>query len=343
MAIIQTVAITVSAVVGFVLFVRYVIQAGGFFRFRRWAKRVDLSGKRIAVTGANAGLGYSTVEQLAQWGAHVTLLCRSVARGQAALQDIRNSNRTTFPEVGSRLEVEELDLGWLDSIRSYVARLKRSGYRLDVLVGNAGVMVPSGDRTADGFPAMFGVNHVGHFFLVDQLLRENLLAPNARLVILSSEASAGGVWDPADISMASSRFTGAIGGMRGYNTSKLYNALYVAELQRRLAARRSDVAVFAVNPGFCWSELDTYQRGVIRVLLRAVRRLIAKPTAFGAQTMLHCASAPGLAAHSGAYFSECRPFRVPNKLAYRDDVRERLWAFTVEQLRLRMPTWTPAV
>ena len=123
----------------------------------------DQSGRRVIVTGANSGLGLSTARKLARKGATVTLACRNVAKGREAVA-----------QVGGDATLAQLDLASLASIRAFAEARTEP---VDLLVNNAGIMAPPEGRTADGFEAQFGTNHLGHFALTGLLL-DRLLAGN---------------------------------------------------------------------------------------------------------------------------------------------------------------------
>src|ERR687888_1412815 len=112
----------------------------------------NLEGRVAVVTGANSGLGFEAARMLAEHGAHVVMACRDVQRGEAAAERIKGS-----------VAVQRLDLASLASIREAAGHIRELHRRLDLLVNNAGVMVPPYTRTEDGFELQFGVNHLGHF------------------------------------------------------------------------------------------------------------------------------------------------------------------------------------
>src|SRR5688572_12557998 len=120
---------------------------------------IDLRGKLVLVTGGSSGLGQESARALAAKGAHVVLTARDVAKGRAVVDGIVAS-------TGNRnVELEELELDSLASIRAFAGRFLARHDRLDVLLNNAGVMACPFGRTKDGFELQFGTNHVGHFLL----------------------------------------------------------------------------------------------------------------------------------------------------------------------------------
>jgi len=124
----------------------------------------DQTGRVAIVTGANSGIGYETAKALAQKGATVILACRSLAKGETAVSQIRQETPT------AKLDLMQLDLSDLSSVHQFVQEFKERHTRLDLLINNAGVMVPPFTKTKDGFELQFGTNHLGHFALTGLLL-----------------------------------------------------------------------------------------------------------------------------------------------------------------------------
>ena len=176
----------------------------------------DLSGQTVIITGANSGIGRAAAQALATAGARVVLAVRDQAKGEAAAANIPGTT-----------EVRPLDLARLDSVRAFAADWQGD---IDLLINNAGVMIPPLSRTVDGFELQFGTNHLGHFALT------NLLLPQVtgRVVTVSSDAHRGGAIDFDDLNWERKRYR----PWRAYGQSKLANLLFTSELQRRLTASR---------------------------------------------------------------------------------------------------------
>lgn len=124
----------------------------------------EQAGRFALVTGANTGIGFEAALQLSRKGAHVLLGCRDQQRTEQAIERIQ-----AVAAIGS-VEWLPLDLADLTSVSAAAAQLSANHQHLDLLICNAGVMVPPEGRTADGFELQFGINHLGHFALVLQLL-----------------------------------------------------------------------------------------------------------------------------------------------------------------------------
>ena len=141
----------------------------------------DQSGKTFIVTGANSGLGLETTRALLANKARVIMACRTRSKAEAALADIGEHPGTA--------EIMELDLSSLESVRSFAAEVLEACSTIDVLINNAGVMMPPLSHTAEGFELQIGTNHLGHFALTGLLLERIEQQAGARIVSVSSLAA----------------------------------------------------------------------------------------------------------------------------------------------------------
>ncbi len=285
----------------------------------------DQSGRLAVVTGANSGLGRITALELARHGAEVVVACRSAEKGKDAVREMG------AVASGPEPRVEQLDLGSLDSIRRFADGL--SGRQLDLLVNNAGVMMTPHQTTSDGFELQFGTNHLGHFALAGLLLESLERSGSARVVTLSSNEHRGGRIDFDDLQHERSY------NRRGaYQQSKLANAVFAVELDRRLRARESSVISVFAHPGYSDTNLQrSGPTGPMRALLEVSNRFLAQSPERGALPTLYAATAPGV--EGGDYygpdgFRESRGY--PKKVraisdAYDPEIGSRLWQIS-EQL-----------
>jgi NAD(P)-dependent dehydrogenase (short-subunit alcohol dehydrogenase family) len=206
----------------------------------------DLADRVAVVTGANSGLGLETTRELARRGAHVLMAVRDGARAEAASADVEAS----VPEAS--LELVPLDLADLGSVTDAARRLTTDHPRIDLLVANAGVMATPERRTQDGFELQVGINHLGHFALVAQLMPSLARAVAARVVTVTSTGRhLGRVLDPRDPWRE-----GRYDPWRAYGDSKLANLLFAVELDVRLRAAGARVASLAAHPGLSATELQ---------------------------------------------------------------------------------------
>lgn len=211
------------------------------------------TGKSFIVTGANAGVGFEIARVLAARGAHVLLGCREQARAQDAIARIKritpNADLVWLP----------LDLGDLDSVRT-AAEIAANEPRIDALINNAGIMNPPLTRTKQGFESQFGINHLGVFALTSLLLPKLAETPGARLVVTSSVAHLKAKIDWDDVNADKSYVK-----TERYGASKLANALFFFELDRRLRAAGSPITAIGAHPGVASTSLGRHM-GLIRIV-----------------------------------------------------------------------------
>ncbi|MFC7081723.1 oxidoreductase [Halorussus caseinilyticus] len=253
----------------------------------------EMDDRTVVVTGANSGLGYEATRAFARKGAHVVMACRSDERGEDAKRRIRNEE-TRGGHRGS-LEVAELDLADLDSVRSFADEFRETHDELHVLCNNAGVMAIPRRETADGFEMQFGVNHLGHFALTGLLLEPLRETPGETRVVTQSS----GVHERGDIDFADLQHEQSYDEWEAYAQSKLANVLFAYELQRRLDAASADagVASVACHPGYAATNLQRRgpeMRGsTVRLwAMKAANALLAQSAEDGALPMLYAATAP---------------------------------------------------
>ena len=239
------------------------------------------------MTGANGGLGLETARELARRGAHVVMAARDQERAEAA----RRSIAATAP--GALLELRELDLASLASVRSFAEGVLADHSRIGLLINNAGVMGIPERQTADGFEMQLGVNHLGHFVLTARLLPALLRFADARVVSVTSFARLGG----RDLDPDNPHLRGRYHPWRAYNRSKLANLRFALELHRRLQVSGAAVASVAAHPGLSYTGLQAHSvsesRGGLsqRFWHSAARRLGTSP-AQGALSLLRAATDP---------------------------------------------------
>ncbi len=205
----------------------------------------DQRGKHIVVTGANSGIGFEAAQVLAGKGAFVTLACRSADRGEEARKTLLHK----YPNAAVDLLL--IDLADLASIKAFADGYREKHGELDVLINNAGVMVPPFSKTADGFELQFGCNHLGHFALTAHLVDLINAKDGGRIVVLSSSAHKMGKIDFENLNAEK-----AYRRWPAYGQSKLANLLFAYELQRRLVVADSATRVTAAHPGYAATNLQ---------------------------------------------------------------------------------------
>ena len=212
--------------------------------------KATLNGKTVIITGANTGIGLETAVDMAQRGARVILACRNPEKGKAAVQVVKERSKN------EAVVFAQLDLASLQSVRDFATRILNQEPHIDILINNAGVLVPSYTKTEDGFELQFGVNHLAHFLLTNLLLDRLKEAPAARIVNVSSNAHMIGkiYFDDLQSEKSYSKF-------RAYGHSKLANILFTRSLARRLKDTR--VTAYSLTPGLVRTELERHLNPVL--------------------------------------------------------------------------------
>lgn len=247
----------------------------------------DQRGRVAVVTGANSGLGLETTRELARKGARVVM----AARNKGKAKEARRMIEADVPDAD--LEIRELDLASLGSVRPCADGIVADHGRIDLLVNNAGVMAIPEQATAEGFEMQLGVNHLGHFVLTRRLLPALLAAPAARVVSVTSFARLTG--RPVDPDNPHLR--GNYDPWRAYGQAKLANLHFAVELQRWLEAAGVSVQSLAAHPGLSHTDLQARSvretgGGFSQRFWHVLARFIGMPPARGARPLLRAATDP---------------------------------------------------
>lgn len=283
----------------------------------------DQTGKTVFITGANTGIGFETARVLAVKGAKVLMGCRSEEKANEAIEKITAINKH------AELVWVPLDLTSLKSVSHAVDTVLKEE-RLDVLINNAGVMVPPKTLTEDGFELQFGVNHLGHFALTLPLLELMGKTPGARVVNVSSLAHRQGRIDFNDLQASRS-----YNAMVRYGMSKVANLYFTFELGRFVESKGLDIISCACHPGVAETELSRHLPGWYGLVAPFVRPWFNSP-AEGALPTLLAATADDVA--TGDYFGpqmrgetarSAGPARISSH-AKDNAIAKRLWEVSAE-------------
>jgi len=287
----------------------------------------DQTGRVAVVTGANSGLGELTARELARKGARVVLAVRTASKGETAAQEIRDA------VPGARVEVRELDLASLESVRAFAADLSAGTPALDLLINNAGIMQTPPRRTVDGHELQFGTNHLGHFALTGLLLPALQAAAASRVVTVSSTEH-----KPGHIHFDDLKLERDYAPRKAYQQSKMANTVFGLEFDRRLRTAGSPVLSVLAHPGYSATNLQSSgPTGMAAFALRISNALVAQKAERGVLPQLYAATAPGV--QSGQFFGPSGFQEMRGDLAEvqavpeaRDpEIGRRLWAVS-EQL-----------
>ena len=298
-------------------------------RTRKWSAGDvgDQTGRVAIVTGANRGIGLPTAEELSRRSARVVMACRSVESARAAAGRIGRGN------LSGSVDVMELDLANLASIREFAQEFRRRFERLDLLINNAGVMLPPLTRTADGFEVQIGTNHLGHFALTARLLKLLVETAGSRVVTVASTGHRFAAIDFDDLQWQARKYQ----PIRAYFESKLANLLFTYELQRRFDRAGVQALAAAAHPGWTGTDLLRFSR-----VLQWLSSFLAMSPLQGALPTLYAATAPDV--QPGGYYGpdgfaqiSGYPGQVRSSSASRDStVAARLWTVSEELVSLQL-------
>jgi NAD(P)-dependent dehydrogenase (short-subunit alcohol dehydrogenase family) len=276
----------------------------------------DQKSKVVIVTGSSSGIGYEAARVLANKNAKVIIAVRSLEKGNAAAEKIRAQNKNVD------VSVMQLDLADLTSVKKFADEFRNTYSRLDLLINNAGVMIPPYGKTKDGFELQFGTNHLGHFALTGQLLPLLNATKDARVVNVSSGAHNFGNLDFDDLAWEKRGYS----AFRAYGDSKLANLYFTYELNKKLRAAGADTIATAAHPGYTATELQRHSS-----LIAMGNSLLAQSVSMGALPTLRAATEAGL--KGDEYFGPNGimemwgyPKRVEsNKLSHDESIAQKLW------------------
>lgn len=282
-------------------------------------------GKIAIVTGANIGLGYETVIGLAKKGAKVIMACRNIQKAETARKEILEK------VPGAGLEILQLDLGDLSSVRAFAKAYTDKYDSLDLLINNAGIMIPPFSKTKDGFESQMGVNYFGHFLLTSLLFPLLNKTPESRVVTLSSIAHRNGKIQ-FDNLHAEQKYS----KMGAYGQSKLACLMFAYELQRRIDASGSKVLSLAAHPGVSNTNLGQHMsKWLVAIAMPIFSFFIHSPENAALPTLY---AALGTDVNGGEYFGPTgynemkgKPGKVQSKPhAHDKEVAKKLWAVSEE-------------
>ena len=294
------------------------------------------SGKTVLITGANSGIGYQAAKELSRQGAHVLLGVRDVAKGTAALE------RLQAEVPAASVELAQLDMASLASIRTFAEHFLARGTALDILINNAGVMaLPKRELTPDGFERQFATNHLGHFAVTGLLMPALLRASAPRVVTVSSLAHRNGKIEWNNL-QSETRYV----PWDAYNASKLANLLFAFELQRHADAAGSKLLSIPVHPGISRTSIFANgpgTRDLKSIIVTLLGPIMTQDDAMGALPTLYGATAPQ--ACGGEYigpdgfqaFKGYPTVETPRPQALDEATAKRLWTVSEELTGVTYP------
>jgi NAD(P)-dependent dehydrogenase (short-subunit alcohol dehydrogenase family) len=282
----------------------------------------DMTGKTILITGANQGIGKASAMALGKMGARLVLVCRNETKAREAIVDIEKAG-------AKNVELIVGNLGSQADVRRIAAEFVSSHDVLDVLMNNAGLLVPSRRTTVDGIEETLAINHLAPFLLTSLLLDVLKKTPRARIVNVSSRAHRGARmhWDDLQL-------TRGYSANKAYGQSKLCNILFTRELAKRLES--TGVTANSLHPGVIASGFGHTYGGAISVVLKVVKPFLGTPEE-GAKTQVWLASSPDVEGITGKYFEKCAEAK-PSRRALEDGAPARLWEISEKRVGIAKPS-----
>ncbi|XP_061726138.1 retinol dehydrogenase 11-like [Cydia pomonella] len=282
-----------------------------------------LVGKVVIVTGANSGIGFETAKNLAERGARVILACRDERRGVTAKDQIITA--TGNPDV----HYLHLDLACFKSVRRFAMNINTTQERLDILINNAAIYGSTLIKTEDGLLLGMQVNHFGPFLLTCLLLPKLKSSAPSRIINVASMGHHQGCFDLNNLN-GEKETDKTVNVRKMYYASKLCNILMTVELDRRL--KGTGVTANSLHPGCVDTGIITTIPVVKHVLF--IVRVFCKNPWEGAQTTVHLAVAPELAATSGRYFQDCCEAK-PSRTAQDLELARELWEVSEKIVQIK--------
>lgn len=275
-----------------------------------------MNGKVCLITGASAGIGYSTALGIAKLGATTILASKNKQRGKEAEKYIIEQSNN------KNVELLFVDLASISSIREFADKFNSKYHKLDVLINNAGVLYSNLVFTEDNIEMQFGINHLAPFLLTNlfmELLKE---AKDSRIINVTSRFHFRGKIHFDDLSLLNKYH-----GLRAYCQSKLANVLFTYKLAEKL--KNSDITVNCLHPGTAKTKIGiTNSTGWYPVMCNIIKPfLISSQKA--ARTSIYLASSEEVKGVTGKYFQKCKAVKS-SKLSYNKKIADQLWNVSEE-------------
>lgn len=293
-------------------------------------ERENLKDKIAIITGANSGLGYHTALSLADQNATVIMACRDLEKSEKERQNL-------IDITGNKnIELMKIDLSDLDSVSEFVHVFIKKYGKLDVLVNNAGVLIPPYTKTKQGFELQFGVNHLAHFALTAQLFNLLIDSEYARIVTISSLAS-----HRYRIQFEDINWEKKYRDFDAYSMSKLANLMFAMELNDKIQEKNLNIKSIAAHPGLASTELfedgkNKMNKFIASIAEKVFMGLFAQSASQGALPQIYAALSPK--AESGKFYGpdgwrEYTGYPKEAKIAEKAKIkkdRQKLWNLSEE-------------
>ncbi|XP_042494574.1 short-chain dehydrogenase TIC 32, chloroplastic-like [Macadamia integrifolia] len=285
---------------------------------------IDGTGLTAIVTGASSGIGTDTARVLALHGVHVVMGVRDTAAGRKVQEAIMKEVPT------AKVDVMELDLSSMASVRKFASDFHSSGLPLNILINNAGIMAAPFMLSQDNIEMQFATNHVGHFLLTNLLLETMKSTAHeskkeGRIVCVSSEAHRRPY--PEGIRFDKINDKPGYAAWSAYGQSKLANVLHAKELNRRLKEEGVDITANSLHPGVIATNLLRHH-SFLNGIFTSIGKFLVKNTQQGAATTCYVALHPAVKGVGGEYFSDSN-IADPTSQAKDVELAKKLWEFSM--------------
>ncbi|KAJ0480114.1 putative very-long-chain 3-oxoacyl-CoA reductase [Helianthus annuus] len=284
---------------------------------------IHASGLTAIVTGATSGIGSETARVLALRGVHVIMAVRNTEKAtqvkETILEDIPNA----------KVDIMELDLSSMASVRDFAAKYQSSGLPLHVLINNAGVLSPQFKLSNEKIELHFATNHLGHFLLTNLLLETMKTTSyeqnsEGRIINVSSEGHRFAYTGPLSDYMNNESSYSSI---YAYGLSKLANILHANELARLLKEEGVNITANSLHPGFIDTELFR-GHNIFSVICNRILRYFIKDLSQGAATTCYLALNPQVKGVTGEFFVDSN-LAKPSSRAKDQELAKELWEFSM--------------
>ena len=282
-------------------------------------------GKIAIVTGANSGIGYETTLGLVGKDVEVIMACRNKKKAEEAKAKILKVH------PAAKLKTVMVDLASLDSVREFANQFYKYYTKLDLLINNAGIMMPPYKVTPDGFESQLATNYTGHFALTGLLLPLLTGNPGSRIITLSSLS-----YKWAKIQFDDIHAQKGYSRRKAYGQSKRACLIFAFELQRRLIINNYDTISVSAHPGLCKTNLDQY----FPALIRPLGSLFLQSAQMGALPVLYAALSKNV--KGGDFigpdgFKQMKGYPTSveaDEYSYNKEVAQHLWSDSQEMTKI---------
>lgn len=288
--------------------------------------KTDLTGKVAIVTGANSGVGQESARVLALAGAKVIIPCRTLGKSNGATEEIKKT------VLNADLVPMQLDLSDLSSIKAFATAFLDLSLSLDILMNNASIMNCPRSSTKDGFETQFGVNHLGHFYLI-QLLTDKIKASAPSCIAVVSSSANSQTLGKHGIDFDNLNAEKCYSPATAYGQSKLANIYHARKRQRRFDAEGVNVLVTVFHPGNVSSNLTRHTSfPIVMDAICSMRNYetsiqesrTRKQVKAGASTNIYCAVSPD-AVKGEFYTNNAINTDLLNKQANNQELARKSW------------------